>query len=266
VTCGSGVQTRTCTHPTSTGTALACVGASTLACTLAACVSKTITITQAYVVPYTTYSANVAGYNAALVNYEATYMNPPVSPASLTVSSVTSYTASNCANCILVKFSYVAASGDIQTVGEISAAIANGNATSAAESSTTGVSMSIATSYQAAVSEAPAPSSAPASNTGLYAGIGGGVAGVIILGIVAFCCYRRRADADASNKAVAVIAADSGVPMTVPMTRPKPVPPPPSVSPRAGSPWSRVLDPSTNQYYYYNAGTNESLWTKPADF
>jgi hypothetical protein len=215
-------------------------------------------ITQVYIVAYTTYLSNVAGYNAALVNYEATYMRPPVNPAYLSIKQVLPFSnAAYCPNCIDAHFYYRPPAGNQATVGQISDAINAGSSANA--TTTTGVSMEIASEIASQVTEVSDPSTDTSSdNTGLLAGIFGGV-GAVGLGIVGFMCYRRRASAKASSdKAMTGIATEM---------QPKPAPASPAgPPPSAGSPWSRVLDPSTKSYYYYNNTTKQSAWTKPPDY
>lgn len=254
VTCGTGVQTRQCTNPTPVGAGATCAGGSTMACTLAACPSTTIVISQAYVVAYSTYSSNKAAYDRALINYEATYMQPATSPAYLSINSVTPLTESWCPNCIMVKFNYKPPAGSQQTVGSVMEAVlagSNANATG-----NTGTYIAVSQDYTPQV-EQVLTETPQEDNTGMYAGIGVGVGLAVVGVVVAVVCYRKRSAAAASSaKTVSAIKEDNKAVQMESTNH----------TPSAGSPWTRVMDPSSKQWYYFNSKTQQSLWTKPADF
>jgi hypothetical protein len=264
-----GTQTRTCTNPSPAGSGAVCTGISSQGCSIQSCPNTVITIKQAFILAFSTYKTNIPGYNAAVIRAEANWAK--LDAAGLTVYKVEPYTASNCADCVLVTFYYRPPAGAlITTVGQVSAAVQAGSS----NDTTTGT-MQLASGYQTEVTESPEETGSESSdNTFLYAGIGGG-AGVVILGIVAFVCYRQRQGKSATAKTITTINADVSTPKPVaavavqmqPVAAVARIPPPaPSSGPRPGSPWSKVFDENTKQYYYFNSTTNESLWTKPADF
>jgi hypothetical protein len=212
-----------------------------------------------------TYLTNVPGYNQALIRAEANWAG--LDPAGLSVAQVQTYVASNCPDCVLVTFYYRPPAGAlITTVGQVSAAVQAG------VSNDTGTgSMQFASGFQTEVTESPeSTGESSADNTMIYAGAGAG-AGAVILGIAAFLCYRRRQQGKSVAKTVNTIKAEASTPTAsskpVVAVQMQPVATPSSeAGPRPGSPWQKVFDPNTKQHYYFNAQTNESVWTKPADF